>query len=130
MLPELRYRRFWMFIGLAMALTIAIVCLVPNSKLPDLNVSDKFEHALAFGMLAFWFGSIVVRRDFFWIGLILLGFGALIELAQGWMGLGRSSDFLDLRADAIGIALGLLVAFTPAGRGVAWLESILRKVIS
>ncbi len=127
MLPELRFRRFWMLSGISIALLIATLSLLPSSELPDVKFSDKYQHALAFLLLAFWFGSIVVRRDFFWIALALLGFGALIELVQGWMGLGRQADLLDLRADAIGIALGLLLALTPAGGWARWLESGLRK---
>ncbi len=128
--PELRFRRFWMLSGLCVALLIAILSLVPNNKLPDVNMSDKVEHILAYVLLAFWFGSIVVRRDYFWIALALLGFGALIELFQGWMGWGRHADLMDLRADAIGIALGLVLAFTPAGRWACWLESLVRKAVS
>jgi len=126
-LPELRYRRLWLLSGLAIALCIAAVCLVPSRNLPTVNVSDKIEHALAFALLAFWFGSIVVRHDFLWLALSLLAFGALIELIQGWMGWGREADLLDLRADAIGIILGMLLAVTPLGRWARWLERLLGK---
>jgi hypothetical protein len=126
-LPELRFRRFWLLSGISIALLIATLSLLPNSELPDVRFSDKFQHALAFLLLAFWFGGVVVRRDFFWLGLALLGFGALIELLQGWMGMGRQAEWLDLRADAIGIVLGLLLALTPAGRWASGLESGLRK---
>ncbi|MEO6516817.1 MAG: VanZ family protein [Steroidobacteraceae bacterium] len=129
-MPELRLRRFWMLCGLCIALLIAILSLVPNNQLPDVDVSDKFEHIAAFLLLAFWFGSIVARRDYHWVALALLAFGVLIELLQGWMGLGRQADLLDVRADCIGIVLGLLLALTPAARWPSWLESMLRKAAS
>lgn len=126
-LPELRYRRFWFGAGILIALAIAVVCLMPGSKLPDVRVSDKTEHLAAFAMLAFWFGSILVRRDLLWLALALLVFGGLIELAQGAMRLGRHADVRDLVADGVGVALGLALALTPLGRWARWLESLVRK---
>lgn len=121
-LPELRYRRFWFGAGVTIALVITIVCLMPGNKLPDVNVSDKTEHVAAFAMLAFWFGSILVRRDLFWLALALLALGGLIEIAQGAMGLGRQADIHDFFADGVGVAIGLLLALTPLGRWARWLE--------
>jgi VanZ family protein len=121
-LPELRYRRSWFVLGLVIALAILVVCLLPTRRLPKLEVSDKFEHVLAFGALAFWFGSIVVRRDFGWLALLLIAFGAAIEVAQGLMDLGREADWRDLLADTIGITAGLLLALTPLGRWARWVE--------
>lgn len=126
-LPELRYRRFWFGAGIVIALAVAVVCLMPGSKLPDVRVSDKTEHLAAFAMLAFWFGSILVRRDLLWLALALLVFGGLIELAQDVMRLGRHADVRDLLADGVGIALGLALALTPLGRWARWLESLVRK---
>lgn len=122
-LPELRYRRLWFGVGIAIALAIAVVCLLPGSKLPDVRVSDKLEHLVAFAMLAFWFGSILVRRDFFWLAVALIAFGGLIELAQGAMRYGREADIRDLLADSIGVLLGLALALTPLGGWARWLES-------
>lgn len=122
-LPELRYRRLWFGVGVLIALAVAVVCLVPGRKLPDVRVSDKMEHLLAFAMLAFWFGSILVRRDFFWLAVALIAFGGLIELAQGAMRFGREADIKDLLADSIGVVLGLALALTPLGRWARWLES-------
>lgn len=122
-LPELRYRRLWFGVGVLIALAVAVVCLMPGRKLPDVRVSDKMEHLLAFAMLAFWFGSILVRRDFFWLAVALIAFGGLIELAQGAMRFGREADIKDLLADSIGVVLGLALALTPLGRWARWLES-------
>lgn len=129
-LPELRYRRLWFCVGLAIALVVAVVCLVPGGKLPEVRVSDKTEHVAAFAMLAFWFGSILVRRDLFWLALALLLFGGAIELAQGAMRMGRDADIHDLFADAVGIVLGLALALTPLGRWARWLENLVgRKTV-
>ena len=126
-LPELRYRRLWFCAGLAIALAVLVVCLIPGGKLPDMRVSDKTEHVAAFVMLAFWFGSILVRRDLFWLALALLLFGGAIELAQGAMRMGRNADIHDLFADGVGILLGLALALTPLGRWARWLESLVGR---
>jgi VanZ family protein len=120
--PELRYRRLWFVVGLILAGLIAYVCLVPGKDLPDIHLWDKLEHALAFAALALWFGCVVVRRDILWLGLGLVAFGGLIEILQGWMGLGRDADIRDLLADALGITAGLLLAVSPLGRIAPWLE--------
>lgn len=126
-LPELRYRRLWFGAGMVIAAVILIVCLLPGNKLPELkNISDKTEHMLAFATLAFWFGSILVRRDIVWLALALVAFGGLIELAQATMKLGRQGDVNDLIADAIGVAVGIALALTPLGRWARWVENHLR----
>lgn len=111
-----------MAVGIAMLLVIAIVCLMPSKELPQTGLSDKSEHFLAFGAVAFWFGSIVMRYDIPWLALLLVGFGGLIEVSQAAMGWGRSGDWLDLAADSIGIAVGIGLAYTPVGRWARWAE--------
>lgn len=126
-LPELRFRRLWFGAGMVIAAAILIVCLMPGNKLPDLkNISDKTEHMVAFAMLSFWFGSILVRRDLVWLALALVAFGGLIELAQGVMRLGRHGDVHDLIADTIGVVIGITLALTPLGRWARWVENHLR----
>jgi VanZ family protein len=126
--PELRYRRLWFVVGLVLAGIITYLSLLPVRYLPTVHLWDKLEHALAYVALAFWFGSVVVRRDIFWVGLALLAFGGLIELVQGWMGMGRSAELRDLLADGVGILFGLLLVLSPLGRVPAWLESRLLGV--
>jgi VanZ family protein len=125
-LPELRWRRLWFSAGVAIALAIAVASLMPGRNLPNLNVSDKLQHFMAFTMLGFWFGSIVVRRDLPWLVIALLIFGCLIELAQEAMPFGRHAEWGDVIADGVGVLSGLLVAMTPLGRWAIWIETGLR----
>jgi VanZ family protein len=126
-LPDLRYRRLWLTIGVILVLVITVVCLLPGKALPKVGLSDKSEHLLAFGALAFWFGGIVVRRDLPWVGLAVVGFGGLIELAQGAMGLGREADWLDLAADTLGMVIGLALVLTPLGHWARWFEALVAR---
>ncbi|MEO8314882.1 MAG: VanZ family protein [Pseudomonadota bacterium] len=126
--PDLRFPRFWLLGGLTMVLIITFLSLMPGDKLPDAHLSDKVEHILAYVALALWFGGIMTRSSYLLIVLALLAFGVLIELLQGGMGWGRQADLLDLGADAVGIAAGLLLALTPVGRWARWLESLQHQI--
>lgn len=125
LLPELRYRRLWMGLGLALAAIILLLSLLPNRDLPDIRLWDKAKHALAYVALAFWFGSVVVRRDYFWLALVLIAFGGAIELLQAQVG--RDAEWGDLLADAVGTTIGLLLAVTPLGSWARRLESLTGK---
>jgi VanZ family protein len=93
-------------------LVVAIGWLALSPRPPTLFSTgwDKANHLLAFATLAAAasFGWVAARRRVaiaFW----LLGYGALIEVLQHWVP-GRSSEFADLVADAVGIAFGLWLA--------------------
>jgi VanZ family protein len=126
--PELRFRKLWFFIGLMLVALITVLSLLPSHDLPDVHVSDKVEHTLAYVALGFWFGCLVARRDLIWLGLALVAFGGLIELLQGWMALGRQADIRDLWADVLGVAIGFVLVLSPLGRIARWLEYHLSRV--
>jgi hypothetical protein len=121
-LPDLRLRRLWFGAGVVIAIAVAVLSLMPGRNLPDVHVSDKLKHFAAFVMLAFWFGSILIRRDWLWLVPALLVFGGLIELAQDAMPWGRRGEWRDLLADGLGVGAGLLLALTPLRRWAFWIE--------
>jgi len=125
--PELRYGRLWMAGGVLLAAFITVLSLLPGDQLPQVRIWDKFQHILAYVALAFWFGSIVVRRRYLLLVVALMCFGVCIELLQGQMGWGRQADLFDLGANATGIAVGMLLALTPLGRWALWIESWQRQ---
>lgn len=124
-LPDLRFRHLWFGIGVLMAIAVAVLCLMPGSKLPSVRVWDKLSHAVAFVALSFWFASILVRRDLLWLVLALVAFGMLIELAQAAMRAGRQAEWMDVVADSVGVLIGLVLALTPLGRWAYWIEKLL-----
>jgi VanZ family protein len=126
-LPGLRYWRFWMLCGFGLVAIVTVLSLMPAQQLPEAGFSDKIGHLLAYVALAFWFGAITARRSHGWVALLLLLYGVLIEALQAWMGWGRHAELYDVWADAAGIAAGLLLALTPAGRWASWLESLQRQ---
>lgn len=85
---------------------------VPGEPIPMFAGADKVVHAIMFGGLygMIWVDTIRRRRRWWrrpaaWYGVGVCLFGGLIELLQGWMGLGRGCDVLDWYADGAGVLL-------------------------
>lgn len=90
---------------LAVLLAILALALMPLVAPPVfINHIDKLEHMAAFAML--WLLGRRAGVPVWWLALGLLGYGALIEVAQGTLTTTREADVLDWLADAAGIALG------------------------
>lgn len=95
---------------------VAVVLLASATLVPStFGVSDKFVHAIEFAGLAFLvtrgiavqFGTHDATRSLIAGFLFAVGVGAIDELTQSFAPL-RTSDFADLRADAVGALLGTL----------------------
>lgn len=96
----------------AALLTAVFACVIaygtlspPGPPGPPLLLTDKQMHALAFFALVLPLGWVRPR----WalgIASVALIFGGAIELVQPQVG--RSGEWADLWADALGIVLGLL----------------------
>ena len=116
---ELRYARTWRAASLALLVFVLGATLMPSdfdrarfgSWLDD---ADKWAHVTAFFVLTVWFAGQYRRGSYWRLALGLLAFGALIEVCQAAVGY-RSAEWLDLIADAVGILLGLAVAWLGAG---------------
>ena len=112
--------RAWRVILVLLVACIAVLALMPTPP-PDASTGwDKLNHLLAFGSLAFaaTMGSSASRTRQAWMLLALLGFGALIELLQLHVP-GRSAEWADLLADAIGIVCGAVAARCLQGAATA-----------
>lgn len=94
-------------------LIVAVSCLALVPKPPtgiDLGW-DKLNHMLAFTALAIaaWLAFPARLRTRLFSLCALLAFGGLIEILQLYVP-GRSAEWADLLADALGIALGAALA--------------------
>jgi VanZ family protein len=115
--PDLHFRRFWQGIGWMMVAVVVWLSLAPHPPAPPSFLGwDKAQHFLAYGCLMFWFRQAFAHHWRWPALLVILGVG--LEWLQGFTDL-RSSDPFDIFANSIGVAIGLLVAATPAGRLVA-----------
>jgi VanZ family protein len=123
--PELRLARLWWALGWAMVLFIAVSCLEPPRYVPNLHLWDKFEHALAFFGMTFWFGGLVRRGRYPVVAVLMLLFGGGIEIAQGAMKLGRDEDIMDFVADAVGVSVALALLYLGLGAWTSWVERLI-----
>ncbi len=105
-----------------LAVLVGVTCFFAFTPRPPelpLAPSDKLQHIAAFACLAAC--SLLCARAGWraaWAAALgLLAFGGFIEIVQSFIP-SRSADWLDLRADALGIACGLL-AVAMARRGIA-----------
>ena len=115
MLKPLRHPRRWLTLWwLAIVMTI-VVCLVPGPDLPQTPPGgDKIEHFLAYFLLAAAAVQLYATQRALWIvaaGLVALGIA--IELVQGAFTTTRAMDAWDAVADALGVAAGMAIAWTP-----------------
>ena len=112
-IKPLRHRNAWLALWLCGVTVLVVVCLMPSPDLPDLHVSDKLEHALAFALLAASAVQLFERRALFAVGAGLLALGVGIEFAQALFTTTRAMEAADVVADTVGIVAGLAVALTP-----------------
>lgn len=95
--------------GLGMALAAWLLIAPEAGPPPAFPFQDKVFHIIAFACLT---GPAVLvlpgRYLWFWIAH-MLALGGGIEIVQARMAQGRSGDWLDFLADAVGIALAVLV---------------------
>jgi VanZ family protein len=117
------FRRPWLWAGLwALGVAAVVVAsLLPGPDLPNLHVSDKFEHFTAYALLAAGAVQVYARR-LSWlsvcIALALLGIG--MEFAQGALTTTRQMDAADALANTLGVLAGLATSLTP------WRDALLR----
>ncbi len=104
--PRLLRPLFWLLA--AFALTMALLPKPPS--LPIDRFGDKFEHMLAFAVLA-GVANLAWSRIAAWrIALWLSAFGALIEVLQMIAALHRDADLRDWVADTAAILVATLIA--------------------
>lgn len=88
---------------------VTYLSLVPGPALPPVTFWDKAEHMLAYVGLAL-LGAAAFPFAFTRVAGGLFLYGVAIEGLQALMNLGRQGDPMDVVANSLGIATGLLVA--------------------
>jgi VanZ family protein len=102
---------FWLLTAAWWGL-IATLTHLPLGELPLVAGGDKAHHLLAYAALALLLGFALLftfpRRWWLPWGVLVVGmcYGAIDELTQSWVG--RTAEFDDWIADAVGTAAGIL----------------------
>lgn len=86
---------------------IAWLSLAPTSALPQVSLSDKIEHLIAYGGLTL-IGAYAFPQRLSRLASGLFAGGVGIEILQTLTALGRQGDPADALANTFGIAVGLL----------------------
>ncbi len=124
---ELRYARFWRAASMVLLLLVLAATLMPAIWFWTDRVRlaawiagfDKWSHFIGFLVLSVWFGGLYRKRSYWRVAMGLLAFGILIEICQRAVGY-RSAEWMDVVADALGIVVGLTIAYLGLG---AWCQS-------
>ncbi|MBT7451281.1 MAG: VanZ family protein [Rhodospirillaceae bacterium] len=85
---------------------IAVLSLLPAEAAISSGWSDKWEHGLAYAVLAILLKLAFSRLSTLWSWALSTLYGGLMEIGQMFAP-GRYPDFLDVLANGTGAALGL-----------------------
>lgn len=107
-MPSERLTRPLFFLAVAFTLVMALLPKPP--ALPIDRFGDKFEHMLAFSVLALLARFSFQRMSGWRIFEHLSFFGALIEVGQSIPLLHRDCDIRDWAADTLAVAVALIVS--------------------
>lgn len=120
-LPDQLTRRLvWQSVGWLWVSIVIWLSLTPSPPTPPTGLDwDKGQHLLAYAVLMWWFRQAFAAPLRWAVFLIVLGIG--LECVQG-LGPHRFFGYGDMVANACGVGCGALLAMTPLGRSLAWLE--------
>lgn len=106
-----RAHRLWQVLLVLLALLVCYLAFTPMPPKPVGMFWDKINHTAAFASLSFaaCLGFPGPWRKAVTVLLALLAFGGAIEVVQAFVP-GRSCEWGDLVADAMGIVAGALIA--------------------
>jgi VanZ family protein len=105
-----RLYRLWQTIGWMLVILVVYLSLTPSPVDFPVEGGDRYEHALAYATLMFWFAHLHAgfrARVGLAFGFVALGIG--LEFAQQMTGY-RSFQIADMLADAVGVGIGWLAA--------------------
>ncbi|MFA0813981.1 VanZ family protein [Microbulbifer epialgicus] len=98
----------WLLLTVVIIILISVMSLYPLESLPLVPGSDKTHHFIAYATLVF---PAAYAKPKLWPVIVigLFGYSGLIELLQPYVN--RYGEWLDLTANAIGLMVGMVLAF-------------------
>ena len=111
---------WWVMVGSLLIAAVVTLSLVSLTSPIGVEGGDKYQHALAYGVLMYWWGMVQPGRRWVWaVALPLLGVG--LEGVQNLMP-ERHMDWRDALANTLGVAAALVILLTPLGRLLSWVD--------
>ena len=110
---QLRYPYVWLSLGWMLVIGVIVGSLLPAPIIREITpvINDKIEHFGAYFALMVWFAGLYPRVKHPRVAGALLFLGIALDVLQGTATNTRSFDMLDIAADAVGIAVALVLAF-------------------
>ncbi len=100
-------QKWWRQGAVALAIVFAVLSLLPREYAVSSGLGDKVEHIAAYALLTFLAVPGWKERTSPWvIGLIIIGYGGLLEILQS-IAPGRDSSWLEIVANCLGVILGI-----------------------
>jgi VanZ family protein len=118
----LRFPWVWLTGGWLLVLGVIVGSLVPGEMLHAITISDKVMHAGTYFLLMVWFAGLYPRARHLLIAVTLIGLGIALDVAQGGTAT-RTFDVLDILADTVGVAVGLVLSMVLLG---GWCQRVER----
>ena len=95
-------------IGAVVLLVLMALLLSPGGTIESERlIWDKAAHFIAFGLILWSFGVMFRRLPRVRAALLAIALGAAVEVVQRYIG--RDASWGDLLADALGVAVALLI---------------------
>jgi VanZ family protein len=109
--PDKKGRRF--VPSIAWALILLVVSITPGGDMPAMNVSDKAAHVLFYFIQTILLARALVKnhtmdwvnRAYLISAVTVFSFGIALEIIQELFISGRTGDWWDIAANAVGIGL-------------------------
>lgn len=116
---RLRFQRLWLALGGAFVLLVIYLSLNHDPVPAPAYWGVKSGHVAAYAWLMYWFRQAVgTPRQRLAAMAALMLMGVVLEFVQGASGY-RTLSAQDMLANAVGLAVGWLVALSPLGRLMA-----------
>jgi VanZ family protein len=124
---KLRLWWVWWFVGWALlAATVNESLQAKVWRVAEVIGWDKANHCLGYFLLTTWFTGVARRSRYLLVGVLLIAFGGSLEIAQGLMHEGRTSDWFDFLANSLGVSVAVTLAMLGLGDWMIWIERLLR----
>ena len=119
---ELVFLHFWQVIGWCGVLTVIFLTLMPKPpSVPGFLSWDKAQHVIAYAGLMWWYRQSFSPQIGWIVFMVVLGVG--LECIQGMTDY-RYFEYADMVANSLGVICGVLLAATPLGRTIIWIDGI------